>query len=179
MISLHFLVLFMGTIVLFQLTFTFIYSTLISFFFFFEMNNLRTRLEIIYLPKTEIFLLKLLQIKLFSLFLLLFMVIFHFLVLFIGITVLFQLTFTFIYNILIFFFFEMNNLRICLEIIYLAETEIFLLKLLQIKLFSLFLLLFTVPLHFLVLFMSITVLFQLTFTFIYSTLISFFFFFLR
>ena len=31
-----------------------------KFFFFFEMNNLRIRLEIIYLAKTEIFLLKLL-----------------------------------------------------------------------------------------------------------------------
>jgi len=38
-----------------------------------------------------------------------------------------------------------------------------------ILLFSLFLLLFMVPLYFLILFMSLTILFQLTFNFIYST----------
>ena len=38
-----------------------------------------------------------------------------------------------------------------------------------ILLFSLFLLLFMGPLHFLVLFMGFTILFQLTFTFIYNT----------
>ena len=38
-----------------------------------------------------------------------------------------------------------------------------------ILLFSLFLLLFMSPVHFLVLFMGLTILFQLTFTFIYNT----------
>ena len=47
-----------------------------------------------------------------------------------------------------------------------------------ILLFSLFLLLFMAPLFFLILFMGFTVLFHLTFTFIYSTFSKKFFFFL-
>ena len=89
-------------------------------------------------------------ILLFSLFLLLFIASLYFLVLFMDPTVLFQLTFTFIYNT----FNKKFSVSVCP-------------KLHQFDLFAPYY--SWTLLHFLVLFMNPTVLFQLTFTFIYNT----------
>ena len=87
MIPLHFLVLFMGTIVLFQLTFIFTYST------FSKISESKRTLKCVFgsILKNQL-------ILLFSLFLLLFMGLTTPLVLFMSHTVLFQLIFTFIYS---------------------------------------------------------------------------------
>jgi len=77
----------MGPTVLFQLTFTYIYSTFSKkYFSFSKISGSQTN------PKFVLLFL------LFNLFLLLFMVLLHFLVLFVSLTVLFQLPFSFIYN---------------------------------------------------------------------------------
>ena len=99
---------------------------------------------------------------LFSLFLLLFMDLLHFLILFMDFTVLFQLLFSFIYST----FSKKIDKLFPNEHLGCVYHQ---LKKLVFLLFSLFLLLFMDLLHFLILFLDFTILFQLSFSFNYST----------
>ena len=119
-VSLHFLVLFMDPTILSELTFTFIYYIIRNYVWAISLQQLSFIMHQFWLS-FNVHLAKIIFTNLFyysAYFCYYLWVLLHFLILFMSLTVLSQLTFTFIYS------------RVCFESTYFAETKNFLLKVL-------------------------------------------------